>query len=291
MANFNTHVSVAFLSSGSTALLAINNQLINWVEAPWFIFLGTVGGLLPDIDSDNSKQVKIVFFLLAIMSTFTLLTEGSILQGIPSLLPSSKAICHVTTYEFSSLLSDLSNQCLPYSLILITFSVFAFVRYILFSLFKSLTVHRGVFHSLLAAVFFAFLTTCICYYFLKQEALSSWLSGLFVCIGFIIHLLLDELYSVDLSNAKIKRSFGTAFKVYGYQSTFSSIFMLLCTLYLYDLAPSTTSFINALQAAIISPKTNIATVEKKNNEITWIKYLQANLKENSQPRAQTIQSK
>lgn len=286
MANFNTHVSVAFLGSGGTALLAINSHLINWLEAPWLIFLGTIGGLLPDIDSDNSKQVKVVFFLLAVMSTLTLLTEGSILLGIPSLLPSSKAICHATAYEFSSLLSDLSNQCLPYSLILITLSAFAFVRYILFSLFKSLTVHRGVFHSLLAAVFFAFLTTCICYYFLKQEILSSWLSGLFVCIGFIIHLLLDELYSVDLSNAKIKRSFGTAFKVYGYQSAFSSILMLLCTIYLYTVAPSITSFINALQIASNSQKTKISSIENHKAEISWINYLQSNLKENSQPKAQ-----
>jgi len=291
MANFNTHVSVAFLGSGCTALLASNIQLINWVEAPWFVFLGTIGGLLPDIDSDNSKQVRIVFFLLAVMSTLTLLTEGSILQGIPSLLPSSKAICHATAYEFSSLLSDLSNQCLPYSLILITLSVFTFVRYILFSLFKSLTVHRGVFHSLLAAVFFSFLSTCICYYFLKQDPLTSWLGGLFVCIGFIIHLLLDELYSVDLSNAKIKRSFGTAFKVYAYQSAFSSIFMLLCTIYLYTVAPSITSFINALQTAKTSQKTKTFSIENNKNEIRWITYLRANLKETSRPKAEYSQPK
>jgi len=291
MANFNTHVSVAFLGSAGTALLAINKQLINWPEAPWLIFLGTIGGLLPDIDSDNSKQVKVVFFLLAIMSTLTLLTEGSILQGIPSLLPSSKAICHATEYEFSSLLSDLSNQCLPYSLILITLSAFAFVRYILFSLFKSLTVHRGVFHSLLAAAFFAFLTTCICYYFLKQEALSSWLSGMFVCIGFIIHLLLDELYSVDLSNSKIKRSFGTAFKLYGYQSIFSSLLMLLCTLYLYTVTPSITPFINSLQQASHSQQRKIASIENISRQLSWITYLQSNLKEKNQTEAKSIQSK
>ena len=62
MANFNTHVSAAFLGAGGAALLAINTQLINWLEAPWLVFLGTIGGLLPDIDSDNSKQVKTVFF-------------------------------------------------------------------------------------------------------------------------------------------------------------------------------------------------------------------------------------
>ncbi len=281
MANFKTHVSVAFLGSGATALLAINSQLLNWFEAPWFIFLGTIGGLLPDIDSDNSKQVKVVFFLLAIISSVTLLTEGSILQGFPSLLPSSKTICHASTYGLSSLLGDLSNKCLPYSLILIILSVFAFVRYILFFLFKSLTVHRGVFHSLLAAVFFAFLTTCICYYFLKQNALSSWLGGFFVCIGFILHLLLDELYSVDLSNVTIKRSFGSALKIYGYQSIFSSILMLLCTLYLYSLAPAITSFINAFQEASHLAQNKTISFDINASQTSWINYLQSNIKESN----------
>ncbi len=249
MANFNTHLSVAFAGSGGTALLAINSHLITWLEAPWLIFLGTVGGLLPDIDSDNTRQVRMLFFLLAIMSTLTLLTEGSILQGIPNLWPSEKVVCQITSLEFFSLLRELSNQCIPYSLILIAFSTFFFVRYLLFSIFKSLTVHRGVFHSILAASFFALLTTCISYYFLKQETLFAWLSGLFIGTGFIIHLLLDEMYSVDLSNARLKRSFGTALKLYGYQSLLASMLMLLCTLYLYSVAPSITPFINALKTA------------------------------------------
>ena len=284
MANFNTHVSIAFLGSGGTALLAINSHLITWLEAPWLIFLGTIGGLLPDIDSDNSKQVRILFLLLAMMSTLTLLTEGSILQGIPSLFPSEKVICHATALEFSSLLSELSNQCLPYSLILIALSAFIFVRYILFSLFRSLTVHRGVFHSILAALFFALLTTCVSYYFLKQESLFAWLSGLFISTGFIIHLLLDEIYSVDLSNSRLKRSFGTALKVYGYRSSFASMLMLLCTLGLYTVAPSTTPFINALQTANNSTHSEKPNIGHKSTLPTWVDYLRSNLKKDNKTK-------
>jgi len=279
MANFNTHVSAAFLGAGGAALLAINTQLINWLEAPWLVFLGTIGGLLPDIDSDNSKQVKTVFFLLAMMSALTLLTEGSILQGIPNLFPSSNAICHAT---FSNLLSELSNQCIPYSLILITASVFLFVRYPLFSIFKLLTVHRGVFHSLLAALFFALLTTCTSYYFLKQQILFAWLSGLFITVGFIIHLLLDEIYSVDLANSKLKRSFGTALKLYGYRSKFSSTLLLLCIIGLYSAAPSIKPFIMALKTVSPTSQEQIYKPEHKSVLATWLEHLLMNLQKGIQ---------
>ena len=33
-------------------------------------------------------------------------------------------------------------------------------------------------------------------------------------IGFTTHLLLDEIYAVNLSNLKTKKSFGTAFKIW-----------------------------------------------------------------------------
>ena len=38
------------------------------------------------------------------------------------------------------------------------------------------------------------------------------MSGLFVSVGYVIHLVLDEIYSVDLTGARVKRSFGTALK-------------------------------------------------------------------------------
>lgn len=282
MANFNTHASIAFLGSGAVALFAVNSQLITLTETPWLVFLGIIGGLLPDIDSDNTKQVKVIFFLLALIATFTLLTEGSILQGLPGLLPSNKAICHATSLEFYSLLKELSNHCLPYSLIVVSISTYLFVRYFLLFIFTSLTSHRGVFHSILAAIFFALLAACISYYFLKQGAVFSWLSGSFISIGFIIHLLLDEIYSVDLSNARMKRSFGSALKLYGYRSTFSSIFMLLCTVYLYTLTPPAPAFIKALHVA----HNKLYDQETRSNILsTWTTYLLSNLKGEKKTRS------
>lgn len=250
MANFKTHVTVAFVGSAAVALCAMSVGVVNWIEAPWLILLGTIGGLLPDIDSDNTKQVKVLFISLSIASFFMVLTKGGTVQDLSALFASGTLFCQAASFDLSVIIKNLSSQCVSYTLILMAIIAYFGVRYPLFALFKSLTVHRGVFHSILAAVFFALLTTCIVYYGLKQNAMLAWLSGEFVCTGFIIHLLLDEAYSVDLSNVRLKRSFGTALKLYGYRSLLASFAMLVCTLFLYSIAPSSTSFVVALQKAV-----------------------------------------
>jgi purine-nucleoside phosphorylase len=52
MANFNTHLFVAASASGIAAVTASNKEFFDLLDIPWFIFLGTMGGLLPDIDSN-----------------------------------------------------------------------------------------------------------------------------------------------------------------------------------------------------------------------------------------------
>ncbi|MGF1806962.1 hypothetical protein L4C31_17085, partial [Aliivibrio sifiae] len=66
MANFSTHFNSTALVSGaaSAALLSANHIELN--TALWLWFLGTIGGLLPDIDSDNSTSLDIIFNLFTI---------------------------------------------------------------------------------------------------------------------------------------------------------------------------------------------------------------------------------
>ena len=134
MANFNTHLSIATSASMGAALIAVNVHLIASGDMPWIIFLGALGGLLPDIDASNSRPVKLLFNVLALM-------------GVAGALQVFKK-----NYE-------------PYPLLMIVACTYLFIRYVVFALFNRLTVHRGVFHSLLAAVFFALLMTCISYHF------------------------------------------------------------------------------------------------------------------------------
>jgi len=207
MANFNTHLSIATAASMGAALIAVNVHLIASGDMPWLIFLGALGGLLPDIDASNSRPVKLLFNVLALM-------------GIAGALQVFK------------------NNYGPYPLLLMVAGTYLFIRFVVFALFNRLTVHRGVFHSLLAAMFFALLMTCISYHFLHWNVLLAWLNGLFIALGFIVHLLLDELCSVDLSNARMKNSFGTALKLFSHSNMNASALLAILTILLYWMAPS-----------------------------------------------------
>ena len=218
MANFNTHVSIASAASMGAALVADKIHLIATADMPWLIFLGTLGGLLPDIDASNSRPVKLLFNVLALM-------------GVAAALHAFK------------------DGYAPYPLLLIVAGAYLFIRYVMFALFNALTVHRGVFHSVLAALFFALLMTCISYHFLHWDVLHAWLNGIFIAVGFIVHLLLDELYSVDLSNSRMKNSFGTALKLFSYNNMTASALLTICTMMLYWMAPSPVPLVKVWKGA------------------------------------------
>lgn len=207
MANFNTHLFVAASASGIAALTASNKEFFDLLDTPWFIFLGTIGGLLPDIDSDSSKPLHILFNSLA----------GFI------------AILAILAYK---------DQYLMQHVFIISVSAFLIVRYPILAIFKVMTVHRGVFHSLFSAVFFTLLTVCINFYLFTNTSHFSWLSGLFLGFGFIVHLLLDELYAVNLSGVQLKRSFGTAFKLFSWRYKAASLSMLSAAVLLYYFSPT-----------------------------------------------------
>ncbi|MGR9114542.1 MAG: metal-dependent hydrolase, partial [Gammaproteobacteria bacterium] len=111
--------------------------------------------------------------------------------------------------------------------------------------FQKLTVHRGVFHSLLGAIFFGLLTTCISHYFLRWSVLEAWFNGLFLVFGFLVHLCLDELFSVDLANGRMKKSFGTALKLFSYKDIHASIMLFIAVIALFVNAPSTSNLVLA----------------------------------------------
>jgi hypothetical protein len=78
------------------------------------------------------------------------------------------------------------------------------------------TVHRGMFHSLPAAAIFgqlAFLLTCD-----SDLRIRLFKAGA-VPIGYLSHLVLDELYSLQWyrGRLRLKKSFGTALKMFGHK--------------------------------------------------------------------------
>ena len=231
MANFNTHLSIAAAASTGAALICINIHLIVVTDMPWLVFLGTVGGMLPDMDANNSRPVKLLFTVLALMGVATVL---QVFEG---------------KYSSNHLLS-------------IAAMAYLLIRYGVFALFNKFTVHRGVLHSLLAAVFFALLIICISYYFVHWDVLHAWLNGSFIALGFIVHLFLDEFCSVNLSNARLKKSFGTALKLFNYNNMTASALLTICTLALYWMTPSPRPLVKVWEAADL------------NNYLTPVRFLQ-----------------
>ncbi|GAB4273844.1 MAG: metal-dependent hydrolase [Methylomicrobium sp.] len=206
MANFNTHVTGAALGGAAVSALAVNAGLFDQVEAASYALMTVIGGILPDIDADCSRPAKLLFFLLGV-------------SGSVAFFLASEPYLPARYLAIGALL------------------VFLTIRYPIFTVFQKMTTHRGVFHSVLSAVFFGLLTTCAGYYFLAWHKLEAWLYGSFLSLGFMIHLCLDELFSVDLANSRIKKSFGSALKLFSCNNKKASALLLILTILLFIAAP------------------------------------------------------
>jgi hypothetical protein len=207
VAAFRGHL---YSSAAVSAAAALGVDTMKWAEpeqALALFFLGLISGLLPDIDSNTSTSARALFTLLGVAAAFVLTSS---LEG-----------------DFS-----VAESLLIWS------AVFLLVRFGLFEVFARLTVHRGIWHSWLAAAFSALTVADAVHYLCGYTAWESWLAAIFVALGYLTHLCFDEIASLDLRNARIRRSFGTALKPFSTASPVASVAMFLGALVLAYLAPS-----------------------------------------------------
>jgi hypothetical protein len=181
MANFPTHVLGA-VGAGivATSVLA-SADLLPLATVPVGIGLVALGGIFPDVDSDHSDAITLVFDTLAVGVAVPLL-----MVAVPEL-----------------------GLLLGLGLLLATWLAF---RYVLVLPFRWLTVHRGRFHSLPMGALLGVAGATLAR--LLVDPVQAWLMGGLFALGFVVHLVLDELFSVDLGNRRIKTSFGTALKLF-----------------------------------------------------------------------------
>lgn len=223
MANFNTHFNTAAASAGlaSAALLSAGHAEIN--TALWLWCLGTVGGLLPDIDSDNSASLNIIFNIFAAVILLMVLR-------------------YITGEHF--------REIRFIELLAIPLGVYSMMKWLIRPLFEKMTVHRGSCHSLFFILLCGLITTQLTWIFNNEQATKSamlaLLSGGFIFFGGLIHLILDEIYSVDLSNIRVKRSFGTALKIADFKNKSTTLLMLFAIIALGYMLPETGATINLL---------------------------------------------
>lgn len=184
MANYREHITVSSLLGlgyGLGSVAAFQFHPLQGVLAACFT---GVAGMLPDLDSDNGRPVREMFGLLGAVAPLLLVNRVVTLLGLPA---------------------D------PETIMLVIIALYVAIKYGGAALVSRLSVHRGMFHSLPALIIAA--ESVYLAYPSPRAAVKLLMAG-GVAVGFLSHLLLDELYSVHLKDhrLRLKRSSGTALK-------------------------------------------------------------------------------
>ena len=197
MADFKAHTSVGTLWGLLLGTVSVISDFCSLIGGIVILFLAATSSAAPDIDSDTGRPRELVLSFLGI--------------AIPIVL-----------------LFNISDSTSSENILAATLISFFLVRYILGYLLAKFTVHRGLWHSIPAAVLCSEITYLL---FFDLPVKVRLLYALSVLGGFISHLLLDEMYSVKVLALDTKRSFGTALKFTrpSKLQTFFLYFLIFCS--------------------------------------------------------------
>ncbi|MFK7778252.1 MAG: metal-dependent hydrolase [Gimesia sp.] len=222
MAGYKEHISVSGLLGigyGTTACLLVGFTPTQGIIAG---VLTWIGGMLPDLDAETGRPIKELFSLTAAVASF------------------------VAMRSMIQVNSD------PDSAVLMAIGTYAAVRYGAAALLGKFAVHRGMFHSFPAliisgeAIFLTYASDSYAVKFLMAGGIS---------LGFLSHLVLDEVYSVERKGARIrlKKSSGTAMKWFG-KGLFGNAIAYAILL--------TMTYITLVESDILIPMRQVAPTEQ-----------------------------
>ena len=183
MASYRGHLTVASALGAACGGAGVVWLGLDWGTAVLAAGLTAVGGLMPDLDSDSGVPVRELFSLAAVVTPLMML----------------RRLLHM----------GLSHE----QVLAVMGAAYVFIRFGLSWVFRWLTVHRGMFHSL-PAMLIAGLSVFLLYHS-PDIGIRYYLAGA-TMIGFLSHLVLDELYSVNFMGVKLHRNkfAGSAVKWY-----------------------------------------------------------------------------
>ena len=179
--------------------------------------LCAIGGIMPDLDSDSGVPARE--------------TIGFAAAVIPMLIFNKLQVYGLSIEQ----------------MVLFGAPLYLLLRFGLGTIFKSANVHRGMFHSIPAAAIAGLIGYLVCD---SGVHLVHNYKGFAVALGYLVHLVLDEIWSVDVRSGAphLKSSFGTAMKLFG-QNTGTTMltYCLLCLLLMFaaneqSLPPTPTAF-------------------------------------------------
>lgn len=215
MANFPTHIAIGTIVSGALATVTLAADVVAPENLVAVTLAGVLGSVLPDIDLKDSRPSQALFAGLGVFFAF-------------------------------AVLFSLENKYSVVEMLVMWLGTLLAVRYVARPFFYHMSYHRGIWHSLVAGAFCACATAVIYKYLLGRHEGVAWLAAGFMFIGFLTHLILDEIYSVDVMDTRIKSSFGTALKLADFKHPGHSISMLAAAMFAFWLAPSTKTFMDGM---------------------------------------------
>jgi hypothetical protein len=202
MAGYRVHLATSTALGIAYGGAAVWYLQMDWMPAALGAGVTAIGGLMPDLDSDSGVPVRALFGLASVLLPLLML---------PRLLAQAQSLEMVIVFL---LLTHL------------------LIRYGLAALFKRITVHRGMFHSI-PAMLIAGLIVFLLYHHPAPMVRIYMAGG--AMLGFLSHLVLDELWAVDLSGVKprLNQFAGSALKFFSpsFSATLATYALLLCLAY------------------------------------------------------------
>lgn len=184
MAGYREHISVSGLLGcvyGAGATLGLGFTPVQGALAGCLTW---VAGMLPDLDSQTGRPVRELFALIGAIAPMVLMR-------------------HLVEWAGD-----------PETALLAAVLLYAGIRYGGASVLGKVSVHRGMFHSIPALLIAAELT--FLGYKSDDIAVKLLMAG-GVALGFVSHLALDEMYSVQWTGIRLKlnQAAGSAMKLVG----------------------------------------------------------------------------
>lgn len=222
MAKFKTHISLGvllglFLSIFVSFFSLTKNILIAFIA----FFTVIIGSFLPDIDSDSGTPYKIIFGLLSIVTAILVF--------------------------YYLLEQEITNLKMLIGLPIVSL---IFIRLIIGKIFKKMTHHRGIWHSIPFVMIVTLFTLLVTNKFTITSS-DKFIISISVGIGYLSHLILDEIYSlVNLSGIPFtsKRSLGSALKFSSKSTTTTIISYLIIFALIYFTFPILSEIFKIIQS-------------------------------------------
>ena len=183
MAGFHTHITVSTLVGVGYAAVGAYAYDLPLSTCAIAGGLCSICGIMPDLDSDHAVPARETLSFLAAIAPMLLFYR----------------------FHYEGLATE--------HILLFGAPLYLLIRFGFGQMLK-VSVHRGMFHSIPAALIAGLIAYTLCD---TGVSFGRGFKGCGAIIGYLTHLILDEIWAVEVSGGRLrlKKSFGTAMKLFG----------------------------------------------------------------------------